>query len=320
MLDGLGGFLCGCWLAPLGVVGLLLILWHQVHTSIRMRGLQPGQLYCRNCRYVLRGVTRAQCPECGMHLSGATLTSRETAAPPFPFWSRMVLALIISFGPLVALFALLGLLVPGNVQRTGYFQVVGDTRHWSFTMDGHAVGDGIFGSRFDRAELRISSHGGAAILAEFAEDRLIIDRFDGTRLKSGINAAALESAAEVVVFPGEDEHKRALSERLADLLVHLRDEGMPLTSSDPAFQIVTLGTETSRDFRGWYIVLSVIAGGVLWFLLIRAVHRSWQRESEVFGSSRRLLEDRLEAQIRDYKGRVLEAGDLPRDIRRADDS
>jgi hypothetical protein len=120
--------LCACWLVPFAVVGGLVILIESVATGWRWRGLDRKGLFCRRCRFDLRGASERRCAECGagLDLWGVLAPGID---PPLNVVSRVLLATIGCIGPLVLAGVLLAMVMPFNytTDRTLTLWLSGET-------------------------------------------------------------------------------------------------------------------------------------------------------------------------------------------------
>ncbi len=105
--------LCACWLVPFAVVGGLVMIIESVATGWRWRGLDRKGLFCRRCRFDLRGASGRRCAECGagLDLWGVLAPGVD---PPLNLASRVLLATIGCIGPMVLAGVLLAMVMPFN--------------------------------------------------------------------------------------------------------------------------------------------------------------------------------------------------------------
>lgn len=105
--------LCACWLVPFALIGGLLLIVESFVTGWRWRGLDKQGLFCRRCRFDLRGASGRRCTECGagLDLWGVLAPGVD---PPLNLASRVLLVTLGCVGPLILAGVLLAMVVPFN--------------------------------------------------------------------------------------------------------------------------------------------------------------------------------------------------------------
>lgn len=137
-------FCIGCWVVPLIAFAFFYSIINAIVVSYQQRGVGKRGVYCASCRFDLRGNTEPRCPECGLDLyqpprrglpfGGVLVDGLER---PMPLLMRVLVFLLVGFGPTVAAFAVLGLMLPINYQTTVQGSLGslatdrGATRSWS---------------------------------------------------------------------------------------------------------------------------------------------------------------------------------------------
>lgn len=92
----------------------LMVSWtHRGWSAWRTRGCRPGRFYCAACRFDLRHLTRAHCPECGAMLEGRGLLCNDRR-PPLPRWIDALLYSALGLTVLSALLWGVGTYLPSN--------------------------------------------------------------------------------------------------------------------------------------------------------------------------------------------------------------
>jgi hypothetical protein len=141
---------CVCWLLPLALFGAAVTVASGVAQAWRTRGLEQGVIYCRRCRFDLRGAMNDRCSECGATLAGHNLLT-PGMPPPANLFVRLALFLLAGAAPTVLGLVLLGSVLPFNYSEYRDMQLTATVFHDSqwlqADIDLYAQSDvGFFGS------------------------------------------------------------------------------------------------------------------------------------------------------------------------------
>jgi len=120
------GWMCFCWLVPLGMFGVMYGIVNGLSNTWRTRGLERHELYCAACRFNLRGNGSRQCPECGRYADAENILSKGYS-PPMTSAARMLFVSMIFLGPVMILVMGAGRLFSFNFEVSRHVTVFDQT-------------------------------------------------------------------------------------------------------------------------------------------------------------------------------------------------
>jgi hypothetical protein len=283
-IDDLMGLLCGCWGLPLLVLGAVVSFAHTVRQRLRARGLSASDPHCGHCRYIVRGVSSWQCPECGSDLRHVGILTRQIAAgEPLPLGSRVLLWMAAVPGPFLLLFFLLFQVLPIDRPVTWWVMLCEPDARPPVCVLLSAEGTGTpYATTYRSISISLQARGQYEnVGTAYPHDRTVTLK-DGSRFSLGTienpDASRLAALLGDHGFAGDD---LVLNAKAMDVLGFI--DAAAQGRSPNAFRTRRLGSTAGRVEGhnlppAWLVGLGVLSAFVMWLLgvfwLIRGYHRA----------------------------------------------
>lgn len=286
--------LCMCWLVPVAVIGGLVLVIESVATGWRWRGLDKQGLFCRGCRFDLRGAASRRCAECGTILGPYTVLA-PGIDPPMNLGFRILLATLGCIGPLILLAVLLAMVMPFNhtTERTLNLTPVQDyTLHPEPILMWGLGERSLFGKGRPSAlyfnpgwTMNQGPNPGEYVLMGKGSLSLPLADDDDQVVTDGDWIAFNESY-------GMGENFKELEAARSELVIAIRYmAGSQSELPEFVHYKVYVQSSTRFDPLGWFFLVEVVLGLVVWGLLVRWVVVAHRRALEVYwGRQSRALE------------------------------
>lgn len=269
--------LCACWLVPFALIGGLLLIVESFVTGWRWRGLDKQGLFCRRCRFDLRGASGRRCTECGagLDLWGVLAPGVD---PPLNLASRVLLVTMGCVGPLILAGVLLAMVVPFNYTTDRTLTLTGVESlppQMKITLNGYGE-RALWGKgRPSAVHLSLDSW---EPLFKGPPGQLQYDMVDNRMYAVPLpddDAAVVSDArwsrvCEQYQLPDDSAE---LAERRAELVEAIRYMAGS-KAGPPKLQWYRYSeTQSTRfDPLGWFFLVELVLGLVVWGLLVRWVY------------------------------------------------
>lgn len=272
--------LCACWLVPFALIGGLLLIVESFVTGWRWRGLDKQGLFCRRCRFDLRGASERRCTECGagLDLWGVLAPGVD---PPLNLASRVLLVTMGCVGPLILAGVLLAMVVPFNytTDRTLTLTPTGEslliTRHVSIGLRGYNERS-LWGKGAPNRIMLSFPKG--AFDESIAEGWISVNTLDyeifAIPLPESDTALISDTQWDwMQVFYGYPDESSEMAERRAELVSAIRYMAGS-KAGPPKLQWYRYSeTQSTRfDPLGWFFLVELVLGLIVWGLLVRWVY------------------------------------------------
>ena len=272
--------LCACWLVPFALIGGLLLIVESFVTGWRWRGLDKQGLFCRRCRFDLRGASGRRCTECGagLDLWGVLAPGVD---PPLNLASRVLLVTLGCVGPLILAGVLLAMVVPFNytTDRTlnltpkGESQLI--TRRFSIDLRGY--NERSLWGKGAPDTLMLGLPKGAfdeSIDEEWISGNVLDYEIFAIPLPESDTALISDTQWDwIQVFYSYPDESSELAERRAELVSAIRYmAGSKSELPEFVHYKVYVQSSTRFDPLGWFFIVELVLGIVVWGLLVRWVY------------------------------------------------
>lgn len=271
--------LCACWLVPFALIGGLLLIVESFVTGWRWRGLDKQGLFCRRCRFDLRGASGRRCTECGagLDLWGVLAPGVD---PPLNLASRVLLVTLGCVGPLILAGVLLAMVVPFNytTDRTLTLTPKGvELSSSSLNIEVHGHGERSLWGKGEPRGLYLSK-ADWVYLSDAGGERVSVVGDDTRWFRPPLPASDTEVLSDARWVRMREQYRYSddpaeLEQRRAELVSAIRYMAGS-KAGPPKLQWYRYSETRSTRFDplGWFFLVELVLGLVVWGLLVRWVY------------------------------------------------